>query len=91
MSEIAWPIAMTVSGLTVEKLWRQSMMTAQDMMSHAKEDIDKIFGDGYAVKHPELVVAYMNAANYDLRTMLEYDRTLRRDSHDWRSRRDSDE
>jgi hypothetical protein len=40
-------------------------MTAHDAMVRAKADIDKIFGEGASLKHPELVAAYLNAAGLD--------------------------
>jgi hypothetical protein len=43
-------------------------MTAHDYMVNAKSDIDEMFGKDYAVKHPELVAAYMQAAAQDFHT-----------------------
>jgi len=34
-------------------------------MNHAKADIDKIFGDGFARANPTLVAAYMQTAALD--------------------------
>ena len=51
--------------ITAEEAMRQSWMTAHDAMLHAKADIESIFGDGAALKHPELVQAYLNAAGLD--------------------------
>lgn len=64
--------------LKEEDLFRQAMMTAHDYMVNAKSEIDESFGDGYAAEHPELVAAYMQAAGYDLRTMLEHQGRLRK-------------
>jgi hypothetical protein len=38
----------------------------------AKREIDKIFGNGYAAKHPELVIAFMDACvrDYDTASRL---------------------
>jgi hypothetical protein len=47
------------------------LMTAHDYMLAAKVDIENLFGREYAVKHSELVAAYMHVVAYDLRTMLE--------------------
>jgi hypothetical protein len=52
-------------GLTPDGAMRQAWMTAHDYMLHAKSDIDEIFGDGYATRHPELVGAYMKTAVTD--------------------------
>jgi hypothetical protein len=51
-------------------LMRQAQMTAQTYMSQAIEDIDELFGDGYAKKHPELIVGYMQTAAIDLGTAI---------------------
>lgn len=51
-----------ISGATI---MRQAAMTAHDWMMSARSDIDEIFGDGTAKKHPELIAAYMNAAAID--------------------------
>lgn len=48
-----------------DTLMRQASMTACDYMIHAVEDIDRIFGEGYAAKNPELVAAYINTAAID--------------------------
>jgi hypothetical protein len=48
-----------------KSLMDQAPMTAGHYMGYAKDDIDTIFGDGYAVKHPELVAAYMQASAMD--------------------------
>jgi hypothetical protein len=45
-----------------ELLMRQASMTAYTHMRSAKDDIDAMFGEGYAKQHPELVGAYTQAA-----------------------------
>jgi hypothetical protein len=47
------------------ELARQSGHTGGDWMCMAADRIDLIFGDGYAVKHPELIAAYMQVAASD--------------------------
>jgi hypothetical protein len=49
-----------------DALMRQATMTAHDYMRDSVENIDKLFGEGYAKKHPELVVGYMRTAAADL-------------------------
>lgn len=49
-----------------DTLLKQAPMTAHSYMLNARKDIDEMFGDGYAAKHPELMAAYMNAAAIDL-------------------------
>jgi len=49
----------------IETLFRQAPMTAQAYMTHAIRDIDGLLGVGYAVKHPELIGAYMQTAAAD--------------------------
>jgi len=48
-----------------ETLMRQAGMAASSWMAQGIGDIDKQFGDGYAEKHPELLVGYMTAAAGD--------------------------
>lgn len=51
---------------------RQASMTAHDYMLEAVNDIDKIFGKGYAKEHPELVGAFIQTCAIDyLATRLE--------------------
>lgn len=49
-----------------DTLLKQAPMTAHSFMVNARNDIDEMFGDGYAAAHPELMAAYMNAAAVDL-------------------------
>ncbi len=49
-------------------LMRQAWKTAAEYMDHAKEEIDRTFGEGYAAKHPELVAAFMETAARDFQT-----------------------
>ena len=43
----------------------QAAETAHRYLGEAVSSIDKMLGDGYAKKHPELIGAYMNAAAAD--------------------------
>jgi hypothetical protein len=47
-------------------LMRQASATACEYLLHGIEDIDRLLGNGYAGKHPELLVAYMQTAAGDL-------------------------
>ncbi len=49
----------------VETLFRQSTSTARHYMAYARDDIDDLYGPGYASEHPELVAAYMRTAAID--------------------------
>jgi hypothetical protein len=51
--------------LTADDLMKQAMMTAHDYMSHARFDIDEMFGEGFARANPSLVAAYMQTAALD--------------------------
>lgn len=46
-------------------LMNQASMTANDYLLEAKEKIDRIFGEGYAAKTPELVAAFIKTAGQD--------------------------
>jgi hypothetical protein len=48
-----------------DTLMRQAQMTARTFMEQAVEDIDELFGNGYAKAHPELIVGYMHADGGD--------------------------
>lgn len=48
-----------------ETLMRQASMTAAEWLRIAVEEIDIIFGQGYAAKHPELVSGFIQAAALD--------------------------
>lgn len=48
----------------------QASGTAFDYMVEAKKNIDRTFGEGYAVKHPELVAAFMKTAGEDYNTAV---------------------
>jgi hypothetical protein len=54
-----------LSEATTEILLRQAPMTAHTYMSAAVNDIDEIFGKGYAAKRPELGGSYMQTAALD--------------------------
>lgn len=49
-------------------LLHQAPMTIHDHLIHAVEAIDKVFYEGYAEKHPELVSAFITAAASDFNT-----------------------
>jgi hypothetical protein len=53
-----------------DNLLRQAHMTAHDYMMYAKSDIDELFGNDFAAKHPELVAAYMQVAARDFDTAM---------------------
>ena len=46
-------------------LLRQSQSTAHDYLLSARNDIDKVFGEGFAAKNPGLVSTYMQVAMRD--------------------------
>lgn len=48
-----------------DTLAEQAAKTASGWMSDAVEEIDKLFGKGYAKQHPELVAAFMQSAAID--------------------------
>jgi hypothetical protein len=56
--------------MTAEDYMRQAHMTAHEYMMHGKRDIDEMFGDGFAKKHPELLGAYMQTAARDYDTSI---------------------
>jgi hypothetical protein len=51
--------------ISSDDLMRQAQMTAHDYMLGASTDIDRVFGEGVARKHPELVAAYIQTAALD--------------------------
>lgn len=53
-----------------DNLVGQASNTAADYMAAAKKHIDRTFGDGYALKHPELVAAFMKSAGEDFNTAV---------------------
>ena len=44
---------------------RQAPITAAHYMKHGQREIDALFGDGYAAKHPELLIAFMDICERD--------------------------
>lgn len=46
-------------------LMRQASMTASEYMREACTEIDALFGEGFAKKHPELVATFMQVAASD--------------------------
>jgi ABC-type taurine transport system substrate-binding protein len=48
----------------------QASKTVSDYLWDAKDSIDKVFGKGYAEKHPELVAAFIKASADDFNTAV---------------------
>ena len=46
-----------------ETLSRQGLMSALDLYREAVKEIDKMMGEGYAKKHPELIGQILMAEN----------------------------
>ncbi|HGA9036614.1 TPA: hypothetical protein ACIT51_003391 [Salmonella enterica subsp. enterica serovar Java] len=44
---------------------RQAANTAAYWMERATDEINRLSGDGYAEKHPELIIAFMHTAATD--------------------------
>ena len=57
-------MAITVKA-SAEKLMEQAIYTADEYMHSAVNLIDKMFGNGYAKEHPELISAFMQTAAKD--------------------------
>jgi hypothetical protein len=53
-----------------DTLLRQAPMTADEFMKSAIDCIDARLGKGYAIQHPELVGAFMQASAIDLGTAV---------------------
>jgi hypothetical protein len=51
--------------MTENKITDEAAMTAYAYMVRALSDIDELLGEGTALKHPELIAAYMQAAAID--------------------------
>jgi len=51
--------------LNADELARQAGVTAAQWMRAAVEEIDNMFGNGYAAKHPELVSGFIQSAALD--------------------------
>lgn len=58
--------------LTPDQLMTQAKTTADEYMRAAVENIDKLFGHGYAKDHPELIAAFMSACTHDFDTAMQY-------------------
>ena len=58
---------MSITG-NYETLMRQAPDTADVYLRAAIRNIDSVFGEGYASKHPELVAAMVNASGADFNT-----------------------
>lgn len=46
-----------------ETLFTQAQESASSYLQYAKTEIDRVFGDGHAKNHPELVAAFMKCAS----------------------------
>ncbi len=57
----------TADGTT---LMRQAPMTAEYYLRGAVEQIDSVFGDGFAKKNPQLVGVFMQVSAQDLHTAM---------------------
>lgn len=53
-----------------DTLLTQAGRTAAGYMADAVHAIDRRFGDGYAEKHPALLIAFMQVASADFNTAL---------------------
>jgi hypothetical protein len=53
-----------------ETLIRQASMTAAQYMYEGIREIDKVYGEGYAKKHPELLGVFMQVAASDFAATL---------------------
>lgn len=49
-----------------ENLLKDATSNASQMLQQGKDEVDALFGVGFAANHPELVAAYMQAASADL-------------------------
>jgi len=58
--------------LTPDQLMAQAKTTADEYMRAAVENIDKLFGHGYAKDHPELIAAFMSACTHDFDTAIQH-------------------
>ena len=56
--------------LLPSELMEQAEGTAITYMNHAETAIDSRFGDGYAKKHPDLLVGFMTVCAMDYNTNL---------------------
>jgi len=53
-----------------ENLFKQAKFYTANILLNAEEEIDGIFGNKYAEKHPELVIAYLQAVQKDFHTAV---------------------
>lgn len=51
-------------------LMRQAPMTAEYYLREAVDQIDRVFGSGFAKKNPELVSVFMQVCAQDLHTAM---------------------
>jgi hypothetical protein len=45
----------------------ESQSVSRSRLELARDEVDRVFGDGHAAAHPELVVAIVHAASSDCR------------------------
>lgn len=53
---------------SLDALFQQAPMTAATYMKTAVREIDELFGEGFAKKHPELIGQFMMTSAIDLMT-----------------------
>ena len=51
-------------------LMRQSITTTATYLVGAEKEIDAVFGDGYAKRHPKMAIAFMTACLADFATAM---------------------
>ena len=61
--------------MTAEGAMRQAHMTALEYLIHGRQDIDTVFGAGFARSNPGLVAAYMQVAATDFQSWLYSERS----------------
>ena len=58
--------------MKVETAFEQSMMSASAYLRRAVQEIDQVFGAGYAKKNPELVMVFIKTCQTDFEGALKY-------------------
>jgi hypothetical protein len=48
----------------------ESQSVSRSRLELARDEVDRVFGDGHAAAHPELVIAVVNAASSDWAAQL---------------------
>jgi len=56
--------------ISPENAMKQAAMTAHEYMRYAIHNIDSLLGKGYAAKHPELIVAFMQTCVTDYNSTM---------------------